>query len=161
MRLFGKINKQYIFTALVILVCAIYSYFILHATPNASSKQASQQNTKTTQSTQSSKQKSISSSIMTVKSSLLMRTLHSNNQSGVVYKSPNVQIEYVATDDLFQAEILTTQITKAKQETENWFHLQGFNQEDICNLHLLFYLDSSIKQNMPANEQINLLPDGC
>jgi cytoskeletal protein RodZ len=103
----------------------------------------------------------ISQEDMEAKNSLLLRTLHSVNQSGVVYKSPNVEVEYIATDNLFEAQIFTSQIAAAKIETENWFQLEGINQKGVCKL-LFFYLNPVVKANLPQSQaQVNLLPDGC
>lgn len=95
------------------------------------------------------------------KNSLLQRLLHGVNQSGIVYKSSHVQVEYIASDNIFQAEILTAQVAAAKTETEIWFQLQGFSQTGVCKL-LFFYINPEVKENLPASDaQVSLLPDGC
>lgn len=104
---------------------------------------------------------SLSPADASIKYALLNQILHGQNQSGVVYKTANVEIEYVATDTIFQAQILTPQISDAKSDAENWFMSQGFSQAGECQL-LIFYLNPLIKEQLPPEEaQVNLLPDGC
>ena len=103
---------------------------------------------------------SLSTSDIEAKNSLLLRILH-GDQSGIVYQSSNVQIQYIATDNIFQAEILTTQITAAKSDAENWFQSQGISQNGECQL-LIFYINPAIKAPITSLEsQASILPDGC
>lgn len=96
-----------------------------------------------------------------VKNALLIRLLHGTNQSGIVYSSQNVQVQYIASDLIFQAEILTPAITAAKSETEIWFQEQGISHNGLCKL-LFFYVNPAIKANLtPSEAQVSLLPDGC
>jgi hypothetical protein len=168
MHFFKKIvtNKQFLLivsAVLAIIICIIYIRYGLPVQTFNSSPNTVQPSTASVPSNapQISGQTHLSSADTAAINSLLMKTLHAENQSGVVYKSQNVQIEYVATDALFQAEILTTQIESAKQETETWLRLQGLSQQGICNLSLNFYLSGTVKENLPTNTQVNLLPDGC
>lgn len=85
-----------------------------------------------------------------------------DNSSGVVYSSSQVKIEYVKAPDVFQAEILTTNITIAKQEAASWMVSQGFIAADLCKLPLSFYLNFEILQRLRDTGTIfNPLPDGC
>jgi hypothetical protein len=145
-------------TAFVILLCVIYSRYAIQipSVNSPSSTTSSSKDNKTTAVTP------LSPADEAVRRSLLMQTLHTVNQSGVIYKSPNVQVEYVANDDSFQAEILTTHIIAAIQETESWLLGEGLNQHDICSLHLIFYVDPAVKESLPTGSQpVTLLPQGC
>jgi len=146
---------------LALLFCGIYSYYAFHLFSTISTKSTSHVITTNTPS-QSSNQATPPPNAFSAKNALLMRTLHGLDQSGIVYQSPNVQVEYIAGDKLFQAEILSIQLTKAKQETETWFRSQGITQNEICNLPLMFYINPAIKENLSTiDQQVNLLPDGC
>lgn len=84
------------------------------------------------------------------------------NTSGNIFTNNNVQIDYVGSPDLFQAEILTTNITLAKQEAVNFMLAQGFLQTDICSLPLSFYLNSQVSSQLKnSNTIFNPLPEGC
>lgn len=84
-----------------------------------------------------------------------------NGESGDIYTSPKIRIEYIQAPDLFQAEILSTEITSAKEEAVNWMLSQGFTSEDLCNLPFSFYLSIQAKNSIKSNEVFNPLPEGC
>lgn len=90
--------------------------------------------------------------------------LRQNNtsRSGIVYLSNAVRIEYLASADVFHAEIRTTDISAAKQEAVGWFQAQGMSQSGICNLPLIFYLYAPVAQALRTqNIVFNPLPEGC
>jgi hypothetical protein len=60
--------------------------------------------------------------------------------SGVVYRSPLVIVDYTNAADQFQAEILTVDIAKAKNDAVSWLRSQGLSQKAICDLPIVFYL---------------------
>lgn len=145
-----------LFAVATLLICIIYTRYALRIPPVNLTSTGIPQSSPTTAIT------SLSSTNDSARNSLLIQTLHTVNQSGVIYKSPNVQVEYVADDKSFQAEILTTQVVAAIQETENWLLGKGLKQKDICSLHLVFYIDPAVKQSLPSGSQPEtLLPEGC
>lgn len=84
------------------------------------------------------------------------------NTSGSVYKSQQVRIDYVKSPDIFQVEILSTDVTLAKQEAVNWMVSQGFTKDDVCKLPLSFYLSPETSASLQNTKTIfNPLPDGC
>ncbi|HEX8932094.1 MAG TPA: hypothetical protein VF810_02990 [Patescibacteria group bacterium] len=96
----------------------------------------------------------------TAKTNMLNNILGGAN-SGVVYETANVQVQYVQEADVFTAEILTTNISQAKADAQTWFTEQGFSDTGICNLPIMFFLgpEASILRDKPIN--FSPLPDGC
>lgn len=76
---------------------------------------------------------------------LLMDILH-GIESGVVFESDNVRIEYVQTANAFQAEILAGNIIDAREETNIFFRRRGISPQGVCNLPLSFYYRRSFEQ---------------
>jgi hypothetical protein len=104
--------------------------------------------------------KQLSPADATAKETILNTILYGHN-SGVVYESPEVRVEYVESGNIFMAEILSTNISKAKAEATVWFSSQGLSQEAICNLPLMFYLNIEVKNSLPENTLFSPLPEGC
>ena len=95
------------------------------------------------------------------KSTTLNTILHGFN-SGVLYETNDVRVEYVQSADLFMAEIKTTNLVKAKSEASTWFINQGLSQDGICNLPLMFYLDPAVSQTLQGQDVVfSPLPNGC
>ena len=105
--------------------------------------------------------KALSQQDTAVKDTTLNTILHGYN-SGVVYKTPDVQIEYMQSLDIFMAEILTPNIANAKTEANAWFINQGFSQQAICNLPVMFYLSPEVNQQLQGTSVVfSPLPDNC
>ena len=84
------------------------------------------------------------------------------NGSGTLYSSSNITIEYIASPDLFQAEIKNANVSGAKQEAVNWMISKGFSREDICKLPFSFYLNGQVSDQLRnSGTTFNPLPDGC
>lgn len=95
------------------------------------------------------------------KTTTLNTILHGPN-SGILFRNSDVQLEYVQSADLFMAEIYTTHIIQAKTETADWLRQQGFSQQGICNLPVIFYLDPGITQQLQGQDVIfSPLANGC
>lgn len=95
------------------------------------------------------------------KNSVLTTILHGPN-SGILFKNNDVQLEYVQSADIFMVEIYTTHTIQAKTETVNWLLGQGFSQQGICNLPVIFYLDPSVTQALQGQDVIfSPLANGC
>lgn len=88
-----------------------------------------------------------------------------NEDSGVVYRSKNIIIEYVTGPDLFQVEILTTDVEQAKLEASIWFAAQGMSENGMCNLPIMFYINSEIREKFRESTKegyvFSPLPKGC
>lgn len=85
-----------------------------------------------------------------------------DNQSGAIYSSPVVRIDYIKSPDLFQAEIITPNIPAGKQESSDWMIKQGFTASDLCSLPFSFYLGSKARESVLSTGTIfNPLPEGC
>jgi hypothetical protein len=92
----------------------------------------------------------------------ILQLLPQNEDSGTVYQSQNVVVEYIASSDTFQAEILTNDITSAKSEAATWFNSQGMSQQGICEAPLTFYLNNNIESGLGEQaKSFSTLPDGC
>ena len=82
--------------------------------------------------------------------------------SDIVYESENVQLYYISTFDFFQAEIITQDINAAKQEAVSWLESYGLSQQGICNLPLIFHLNSSVEQSLRGKNIIfSPIAEGC
>lgn len=115
---------------------------------------------KTDELVQKAKTRQPLSAVGTAAKAKLLTTI--GNQSGKVYSSSTVIIEYTLAPDLFQGEILTPTISTAKQEATNWLISQGFTKEDVCNLPFSFYLSPAVSSQLQnTNTAFNPLPDGC
>lgn len=82
--------------------------------------------------------------------------------SGVIYKSPTIQVEYINAADEIQVEILTVDIAQAKTDASSWFSSHGFSKEAICNLPVVFYINRNIANQLRnSNIQFSPLAEGC
>ncbi len=85
-----------------------------------------------------------------------------NGQSGDIQLTNDYDIQYLSSPDQFQVEILSTNISLAKQEAVNWFIAQGMSQDGICKLPLSFFMNHSVAQQLQGkNITFNPLPDNC
>ena len=92
----------------------------------------------------------------------MLNTILQGFNSGVLYETDNVRIEYVQSADLFMAEIKTINIVKAKAEATSWFLSKGLSQKGICNLPVMFFLDPEVSQALQGQDIIfSPLPNGC
>ncbi len=91
-----------------------------------------------------------------------LNTILKGYNSGVVYKNSDVSVEYVKSVDLFMAEIYTPNVAKAKVEVNTWFLGQGFSQEGVCNLPVMFYLNESVSLQLQTQSiKFSPLINGC
>ncbi len=95
------------------------------------------------------------------KANMLQTTVKGFN-SGIVYETSNVRVEYVESVDMFMAEILTPNIQAAKDETNIWFREKGISQKGICKLPIMFYVNKAVIEELKTqNTEFNPLPNGC
>lgn len=72
------------------------------------------------------------------------------------------RILYIPTFDIFQVELLSNEIVSAKRRATEWFTGQGLSSEGVCNLPIMFYLNSEVATAMRnTNTVFNPLPEGC
>jgi hypothetical protein len=92
----------------------------------------------------------------------IIQLLPQNEDSGTVYQSQNVVIEYIASSDSFQVEIITADLATAKSEAVSWFTAEGLSHEGICSAGVSFYLNYSIENQLGHQaDAFSPLPDGC
>ena len=92
----------------------------------------------------------------------ILAILPQSSSSGVVYRTNNIIIDYTQSADIFQVEILTTDIQRAKNEATLWLTTQGLSQEAICTLPVGFYMNSDVASELrKTNLVFYPLGDGC
>lgn len=85
-----------------------------------------------------------------------------NNQSGVLQKTPEYNIKYVKSRDIFMIEIISENTSGAKSEAINWFKTEGLSTEGICNLPVSIYLNADTRDALAnQNQTFNPIPEGC
>ncbi len=93
-----------------------------------------------------------------VKQNLVKQT--SNND--VVHLGTTFRVDYVSGPDIFQVEILTTNIQRAKDDAMSWFASQGISKKGVCGLPVMFYLNHNVALQLQGTGiQLNPIPDGC
>lgn len=78
----------------------------------------------------------------------ILALLPAREESGVLYQSKTIIIDYTQLIDLFMVEIFTTDIAAAKAEANVWFRNQGMSQRGICNLPVVFFLNTTVVERM-------------
>ena len=94
--------------------------------------------------------------------SKIVSLLPLNQVAGVVHETKNVRIEFVNSMNLFTVEVLTEDISLARNEAVSWFLSQGLSRDAICNYPVQFYLNYEISQSLKNSNLIfSPLADGC
>lgn len=84
------------------------------------------------------------------------------DKSGVLLLNDKIKLEYLVAPNIFQVEILTNDINQAKQEAVEYLKAKGLSSDGICNLPLMFYLNTEVTLQLTGKNIIfNPLPDGC
>ncbi len=83
----------------------------------------------------------------TAKKNTITAILHGID-SGILYESPRVRVEYVKSLDIFLAEVTTVELSLAKAEVNSWLRVQGLSQEAICNLPIIFYINLETAESL-------------
>ncbi|MGH7203961.1 MAG: hypothetical protein ACREHC_05955 [Candidatus Levyibacteriota bacterium] len=92
----------------------------------------------------------------------ILSLLPTGQQSGALYYNSDISIEYIHSADLFQVEILTTDIKSAKDEANMWLRSHGLSQQAICTLPVEFYLNYGIANQLrQSNITFSPLGNGC
>src|SRR5215203_1693622 len=78
----------------------------------------------------------------------MLRFLPEGKTSGVLFSSPQLSIDYIRGPDVFQVEIRTTDLDRAKKQAVEWFIGQGFSRDAICNYPVVFYTSWDVKQSL-------------
>ncbi len=107
------------------------------------------------------KRESLSQTDALVKTKILS-ILPSGKESGVVYQSSSVVIEYVAPVDQFQGQIVIHNLDQAKAEAVAWFKSQGMGIKGICDLPLNFFMNIETARYVQVNKIVfSVLPNEC
>ncbi len=94
-----------------------------------------------------------------IKKNLINR---SKNNSGVLVKTNDFQVEYVEPMDLFMIQIKNINTEQTKSEAFLWFKNQGLDNQSVCNLPIMFYLNSDVSFYLQKNSlQFNPQPKEC
>lgn len=92
----------------------------------------------------------------------ILTLLPQDKISGIIHETRNIRIDYTQSADIFQVEILTTDISAAKNEANVWFREQGLSQEAICILPISFYVSYEVaNQIRDSNIVVSSLGNGC
>ncbi|MBU2632841.1 hypothetical protein KKG52_03945 [Patescibacteria group bacterium] len=67
--------------------------------------------------------------------------LKNSGKDGVLEKNEDWVIRYNSDQDLFQGEILTTDISSAREKVKSWFTIRGIAKDKVCELPLILYRD--------------------
>ncbi len=77
-------------------------------------------------------------------------------------KNPTFAVQYMKNIDAFMVEIKVVDIAKAKEDTQQWFLTQGINSVAMCNLPVVFFLNSSVARELrPLHIVFNPLLETC
>lgn len=92
----------------------------------------------------------------------ILTILSNGEQSGILYESSTIIIDYIHSADVFQVEILTPNIQAAKDEANFWFRTHGISQKAICTLPVEFYLNYEVGTKLRhTNIIFNPQGNGC
>jgi hypothetical protein len=85
-----------------------------------------------------------------------------NYESAILQKSDGYQVEYVSPPGQFMVEIQTRDIARVKKEVKDLFLLQGFSEQAICDLPVIFYINWDLAQQMRSLRiKFSPLAEGC
>jgi hypothetical protein len=85
-----------------------------------------------------------------------------NAKADTIYTSANVQVSYDRDLDIFQGEILSTNIQRAKDETKQWFLSHGVSEQGVCTIPVTFTLSSDVEMRLPTGAtDFDPLAPGC
>lgn len=94
-----------------------------------------------------------------VRSKLLAKL---NNATGTLYRTSSFRIDYLQSPDKFMVEIRDMNVGSAKQEATQWFLDQGMSKKGICNLPVIFYLNSDVAEELkPLHFVFNPVAENC
>lgn len=82
------------------------------------------------------------------------------DRSGVIHSSPIVELDYIKSADLFEANIKTINFDEAKNEIIDLLKSKGLSQKGICNLPLMFSVGWSVSEKS-VGVRFSPLPPGC
>ncbi len=84
------------------------------------------------------------------------------NKSGELVQTDKFRLTYMQVFNMFEAEILTTDVAQAKKDVVTWLTKQGLSTQGLCHLPLTFFLNSDVKNQLQGQHvKFNPLPDGC
>ena len=80
------------------------------------------------------------------------------NLSGSPVTTKTFRVDYIEAGDLFQVELLTSNVQQDENDALEWFFSQGFTKDGICKLPVTFYVNYYLKQQ---GIDISPLAEGC
>lgn len=94
-----------------------------------------------------------------IKSRLLQTT---RGESGLIDETDLFRVEYLKSADYFMVQITNNQVVQAKKSATGWFLDQGFSQEGVCNLPVVLYLTTNVRDYLEQNNlKFSPIPEGC
>lgn len=101
----------------------------------------------------------LSTSDLAIRSKLLASL---GNKSGILNQTNTYILEYVQAPNIFQTEILITDINLAKTQATQWLLSQGLSSGGLCKLPVMFYLNRQVANQLRGQDiMFNPLPEGC
>lgn len=92
----------------------------------------------------------------------ILTLLPQGDLSGIIHETRNIRIDYIQSGDIFQVEILTTDVQTAKSEANVWLREQGLSQEAICTLPVVFYVSYDVAEQLRnTNIVVSSLANSC
>lgn len=86
----------------------------------------------------------------------------SNPDGETVYANSEFRVLYIRGLDLFQVEILSTNIQQAKTDAVNWLEASGISAQGVCNIPVTFYMNENVLNQLQGqNTQFSPIPDSC
>jgi hypothetical protein len=83
-------------------------------------------------------------------------------KSGTIYQTAAFRVEYVQSADIFMVELTDIDINKGKKAAVRWFVAQGFSQQSVCTLPVVFYINRKISEQLrPLDVTFNPLANEC
>lgn len=85
-----------------------------------------------------------------------------NNKTAILQQTPTYTLRYIQPFDLFQAEINTIDVAKAKTAVATYFSNKGISNKGVCYLPLTFFLSKQASQQLAGkNFSFSPIPEGC
>jgi hypothetical protein len=92
----------------------------------------------------------------------ILAAIPSGQGYGVLAESKDIRIDYTASADIFQVEIMTTNFQAAKNEANLWFRARGISQKAICTMPVEFYMSFDVANAIRQTNMIfDPLGNGC
>ncbi|HVA96114.1 MAG TPA: hypothetical protein VND99_00515 [Candidatus Acidoferrales bacterium] len=92
----------------------------------------------------------------------ILTNLPQGQQTGLLYQTNDISINYIHDADEFYVVIFSNNINAAKAEAVVWLEANGMSQQAICNYPIIFYPSSSVQTYLQQTHIVfSLLAPGC